>query len=103
MVPMHQADQYQDNDHNPDYDVLKLYQNVLDTIKPSFKEVIHDRIVIEYDMHHTPIEHLHYVERVLPQYPVSDDIRLQIEQEDAKIRNGTYNRNYVPNTGVVRL
>ena len=68
-----------------------------------FKEVIHDRIVIEYDMHHTPIEHLNYVERVLPQYPVSADTRLQIEQEDAKIRNGTYNRNHVPNTGIVRL
>lgn len=103
MVPMHQADQYQDSEHDPDNDVIKMYKDVLDTIKPSFKEVIHDRALIEYDMHHTPIEHLRYVERVLPQYPVSAEIRSQIEQEDATIRAGTYNRNYIPNTGVTRL
>jgi hypothetical protein len=105
MVPMHQNEQYKgrDRDLDPVYDVLTVYKDTIASINPSFQEVVHDRVVTKYDQHHTPVEHLRYLERVLPQYPVGDSVRLQMEQEDVTIRNGTYNPHNYPNTGIKRL
>lgn len=91
MVPFDQADQYKPS-KNPNQDLISLYSDCLTTIKPSFWEVLHDRVPLTFDVHPSPTDHLRYLDQVLPEFNIPQSTRLQIQQEDAIIRTPGYER-----------
>lgn len=87
MVPIDQMDQYTAGQHNHNQDVLDLYQDVIETIRPSFWQILKDRPRCQFDLHPLPADHLYYVDRVLPEFTVSDQTRQLILDEDSAIRS----------------
>ena len=73
--------------------LAKLYKPCIDLIKPSYTEIIfnnafpkHPRPLkrlhdgkIENDWHPTPAEHLTYIETVLPEIPITQEIRNNVQ------------------------
>ena len=116
MVDVVNHDQYEtyDNSDQPYVkDLFETYESSLSRILPSVHNVIFDydynnRLIAGYDTregiricHPTPSEHLEYIEKVLPEYDISDQTRDVIAQEDAKVIEdlagdwaGTRNRFY---------
>jgi hypothetical protein len=77
-----------DGDTNEIKYLLQTYQPVLDFIKPSFLDVIfkgdfakNDTRLLYGDSHPDPEQHLRYVETVLPEIPISNNIRTMIQQD----------------------
>ena len=87
MVPIDQTDQYNETRHNHNQDVLDLYQDVVETIKPSFWEILKGRPTVLFDLHPLPADHLYYVDQILPEFKVSDQTRQFILDEDQTIRS----------------
>jgi hypothetical protein len=60
-------------------EIMKVYQNVLEHVRPSMYEVIFERDWFRYgathDFHPNPLLHLEYVEKVLPEFPISEETR----------------------------
>ena len=79
-----------DFDTGTNKDVVNLYSDTLDCIRPSFETVLKDRKPIQIDLHPTPMEHLTYLDKVLPEIPVSEHTRLKVAQEDSTIRSAGY-------------
>lgn len=74
------------SDSLPDKDVVDLYQNVIDTILPSFLEVLRPKgwyisVKPGDDDHPTPVEHLAYLDTVLPGWVTKESTRAKIQQE----------------------
>lgn len=87
MVPIDQMDQYTKGQHNYNQDVLDLYLDVIEKIRPSFWEILKDRPGCQFDLHPLPADHLYYVDRVLPEFTVTDKTRQLILDEDLAIRS----------------
>lgn len=89
MVPLTNLDQYSVNP-SPDSDVIELYASAIEKIKPSVYEVVFNfdwfskniNGMKQFDAHPIPSEHLEYVEKVLPEYPISDATREWVKQFD---------------------
>lgn len=89
MVPLLQTDQYDPN-QLPEFkvqDVVNCYRDVIDLIRPSYQETLPNRKMLSFDLHPSPQDHLDYVDRVLPEYTVSPKTRLQIAEEERKVRS----------------
>jgi len=91
MVPFDQADQYCASE-NPNQDLLLLYNEYLNMIKPSYWEVLKDRVPLTFDAHPSPADHLRYLDQVLSEFTIPESTRLQIQQEDVIIRSPGYQR-----------
>ena len=89
MVPLSNLDQYSVKP-SPDNDVIELYAPAIEKIKPSVYEVVFNfdwfskniNGMKQFDAHPIPSEHLEYVEKVLPEYPISDDTQEWVKQFD---------------------
>jgi hypothetical protein len=76
-----------DNTPSADQDVLSLYQDVLNTMLPSYQEILFkDGWRNSGDPHPTPKEHLAYLDQVLPGWVTNDEIRATIVQESKNIQ-----------------
>jgi hypothetical protein len=67
-------------------DVMMLYSNVLDSILPSYQEVLYpngwpDR----EDPHPSPAEHLAYLDTVLPGWVTKSETRVKMQQESINL------------------
>lgn len=97
MVPLDNFDQYL-SDKVEDQDVIDLYSSALQKIKPSVYEIIFN---FDYDTHFRnhrpsnfpigdhhplPMEHLNYLQAILPEYNTSDEIKEWVNE----VHNITY-------------
>jgi len=98
MVPLSRTNQDSELGENPndilgsDSDVIFLYQSTLDQVLPSVYEIVFNQnwnsrpgIFDSYspsrrDFHPTPTEHLMYLESVLPEITLSDDVKNWMHQ-----------------------
>jgi hypothetical protein len=69
-----------------DQDVITLYQDVIDTIMPSFLEVLRPngwylKVLTLDDDHPSPIEHLQYLDTVLPGWVTKQETRAKMYEE----------------------
>ena len=105
MVPMLQMDQY-DSKQLPEsnvQDVVDCYRDIIDLIRPSYQQVLLNRNFAGTDLHPSPQDHLDYVDAVLPEYTVSSQTRLQIAEEERKVRSMTVNQKIYKNYNIKRL
>jgi hypothetical protein len=91
VCPLSNPNQF-DNTSSKDQDVLSLYQDVLNTMLPSYQETLFKNgWRSSGDPHPTPKEHLAYLDQVLPGWVTNEEIRVTIVQESKNIqmtRNG---------------
>lgn len=94
MVPLTWSDQYSTDPVTKlkIIDVIECYEDIMRLIGPSFSEVLTDRIFLPFDLHPSPQDHLDYVDTVLPEYNISQTTRLQIAEEESKIRSNKFNK-----------
>lgn len=105
MVPLLQPDQY---DPTPiaDFevrDVVDCYKDVIELIRPSYQEILPNRKTLSFDLHPSPQDHLDYVDRVLPEYMITPETRLQIAEEERKVRSMTVSQKNYTNYNITRL
>lgn len=94
MVDITNSDQYSVNDKIEDIkELYKRFESTLQLIKPSVHKVIFNydyesRPIIGYnkrpDSHPLPLEHLEYIEKVLPQYRIDDIIKAKVVEQQYK-------------------
>jgi len=89
MVPIDQSDQYAAA-KNTNQDLLQLYHDAIDNMHPSFWEVLQDRPKLKFDVHPSPMDHLYYLDQVLPEFKIAQSTRLQAQQETAIIQQADY-------------
>jgi len=116
MVDVVNHDQYETHDNSQEphvKDLFETYHSSLERILPSVHNVIfnydyNSRLIAGYDTregiricHPTPSEHLEYIEKVLPEYEISDQTRQWVELQNTDIIKsleadwaGTRNRFY---------
>jgi hypothetical protein len=81
MVPINNLDQYLVTPIKESESILTAYQTTINSIKPSIFEIVFKFNWIQrifnkkIDLHALPIEHLTYIEQVLPEYKISDDTK----------------------------
>jgi len=75
-------------------DVISLYENVLSIIKPSFFEVLFNSnwqskrpIHKLQDNHPLPIEHLEFIDLILPEYKIKDSVREYCQSNTQELLN----------------
>ena len=94
MCPLIYPDQYNPTRVSGDADIPELYASVLNNIKPSYYETVlnedrhngwklHNWNTGLKDPHPTPIEHLAYLDWVLPGWVTNSDIRAKVVEETA--------------------
>jgi len=89
MVPIDQSDQYSDT-KNTNRDLLQLYHDAIDNMHPSFWEVLQGRPKLKFDVHPSPMDHLYYLDQVLPEFEITQKVRLQTQQETVTIQHPDY-------------
>ena len=86
MCPIGNPQQF-DTTQTQDQDVLDLYQGVLNNILPSFQEIIFkDGWKKGSDPHPTPVEHLAYLDAVLPGWVTKESTRVKMLNETNNLR-----------------
>jgi hypothetical protein len=94
MCPLIYPDQYNPNRVSEDVDIPALYESVLNNIKPSYYETVlaedrntgwklHNWNTGLKDPHPTPVEHLAYLDCVLPGWVTDPGIRVKVVEETA--------------------
>ena len=94
MCPLIYPDQYNPTRTSGDTDIPGLYASVLNNIKPSYYETVlaedrnngwklHNWDTGLKDPHPTPVEHLAYLDWVLPGWVTNPDIRVKVLEETA--------------------
>lgn len=84
-------------------DVQELYANVLDSILPSFYEtVLKQDWELNWqtgrrDLHPSPVEHLAYLDTVLPGWVTNESTRVKIAEEELFLENTFKQKNYRSN------
>jgi hypothetical protein len=75
-------------DYSPgDQDIFDLYQPVLNNIMPSYQQVLYPGgWKHSDDPHPTPVEHLTYLDAVLPGWVTKPETRVKIAQETADLQ-----------------
>jgi hypothetical protein len=71
-------------------DIYELYNNVLDSILPSYYEVVYkDTGWIDQNgnSHPTPLEHLQYIDNVLPGWVTKAETRAKMQQETDNLQS----------------
>lgn len=91
MVPLYKHNEWKDSFFKNHDDVYKLYKDVIEVIRPSYYEIIFKgnwSLDITYqnkprDQHPSPLEHLQYVEKILPEYQITQSMQqLAIEKTE---------------------
>jgi len=90
MVPIAQEDIWSTQSLD-EHDVVELYQDVLHTIAPSFLEVLRPngwylKLLPGDDDHPTPVEHLAYLDTVLPGWVTKQETRVKMLNETKNLR-----------------
>jgi hypothetical protein len=81
MCPLKHTEQF-DTRAAADHDVLDLYSNVTTTMLPSFQETVFGQgWRTQGDPHPTPVEHLAYLDAVLPGWVTKSQTRAKIIEE----------------------
>lgn len=81
MCPIGNPQQF-NNTQTQDQDVLDLYQGVLNNILPSYQETIFKNGWKQSDdPHPTPVEHLAYLDTVLPGWVTKQETRAKMYEE----------------------
>lgn len=88
MVDMDNFDQYSVSDKHQNVDYLfSKFNSTLKLIKPSVHKIIfnydyHSRPILGYterpDYHPLPLEHLEYIQKILPEYEINDKIKEKV-------------------------
>lgn len=78
-------------EHVNEQDVVALYQDVLNTILPSFKQVLRPngwylKLLPGDDDHPSPAEHLAYLDAVLPGWVTKQETRVKMSDETKNLR-----------------
>lgn len=78
-------------DHLKEQDVIALYQDVLNIILPSFKQVLrpngwYQKLLPGDDDHPMPTEHLAYLDTVLPGWVTKQETRAKMYEETKNLR-----------------
>jgi hypothetical protein len=107
MVPLGKTNQDIDLGNNPDdnitpdHDVRKLYQQVLESVEPSVFETVFNNqwwsghgIFDSFDptrrdFHPTPCEHVEYLNKICPEWPIDQSTQEWMYDWEQKIRNQT--------------
>jgi len=85
MCPINNSQQFDDS-VSQQQDVLDLYQDVLNNIMPSYREIVFQQGWRNSgDPHPTPAEHLAYLDAVLPGWVTNQDTRVKIAQESINL------------------
>lgn len=67
-------------------DVIELYQDVLDAIQPSFYTALYnEQWPNRPDNHPTPVEHLAYLDKVLPGWVTKHETRVKMHEESINL------------------
>lgn len=73
-------------DFDGDPDVVDLYQDVIDSILPSYQKVLHpEGWPIRQDPHPTPAEHLAYLDVVLPGWVTKQNTRVIMHEQSINL------------------
>ena len=68
-------------------DVMAVYANVLESILPSYQEVLFPSgWKIAEDPHPSPAEHLTYLDAVLPGWVTKEETRAKMQEESVNLR-----------------
>jgi hypothetical protein len=68
------------------YDVMKLYSDVLNSILPSYQEVLYPTgFPNRVDPHPSPAEHLAYLDVVLPGWVTKSETRVKMHEESVNL------------------
>ena len=67
-------------------DVMALYADVLDSVLPSYQEVLYSKGWKSGDAHPTPVEHLAYLDTVLPGWVTKAETRVKMQEESVNLR-----------------
>jgi hypothetical protein len=99
MVDILNVDQYNVNELEKSNEFVTLYKDTLATIKPSIFDVVFNKdwnsrffsdnpnSKIRLDPHPTPLEHLEYLDKVLPEIEIGSNTRKLVSNIDKYIRN----------------
>ena len=72
------------------YDVMELYSDVLNSILPSYQEVLYPTGLTSFlnraDPHPSPAEHLAYLDTVLPGWVTKEETRVKMHEESINLR-----------------
>jgi len=86
MCPIGNLQQF-DTKRTQDQDAVDLYQGILNNILPSFQETIfRDGWKQSDDPHPTPVEHLAYLDTVLPGWVTKQETRAKMYEETKNLR-----------------
>lgn len=105
MVPLAASNEVVGLGNNPAFaiqdvsDVINLYKNTIETIRPSIFEKIfnndwtsrsgiYDANVGRRDFHPTPLEHLMYLDCILPEFSIKESSRLWAETITKEMQQG---------------
>jgi hypothetical protein len=66
-------------------DVMTVYQDVLDSVLPSYQEVLYSTGWKTGDPHPSPQEHLAYLDTVLPGWVTNESTRVKMQQESINL------------------
>lgn len=100
MVPLTLADVFDDRDLG-DTDIVDLYKDVLDSMLPSYLSTLRPKgwclsspkwPNFGYDDHPSPLEHLEYLDTVLPGWVTKTETRVKIQQEQHDLSTGRLNK-----------
>lgn len=87
MSPLQEVQCYQETPITPFLDVFELYNDVVECILPSYRETIFaDGWKREGDPHPSPVEHLAYLDAVLPGWVTKQETRAKMLNETNNLR-----------------
>jgi len=86
MVPLQEVHCYQETPITLYPDVFELYQDVIQSILPSYREIVFQNGWKKTgDPHPTPAEHLAYLDAVLPGWVTKQETRVKIHEESINL------------------
>lgn len=94
MVDVNNPMQYTNEPADEIYDILTFYKSTVDKFKPSVHKTVFNykwksRIGMPNDSHPMPILHLEYLDKVLPEFHISNETREWVTMINEFTRNGT--------------
>ena len=106
MVPLTLADVFDDRDLG-DADIVELYKDVLDSVLPSYYSTLRPKgwssprpnWAFNHDDHPSPVEHLEYLDTILPGWVTKAETRVKIQQEQNNLNTG----NFIKRSGMTKV
>ena len=85
MIDLQAGPKYETNPGEP-RDVMQVYTDVLDSILPSYQEVLYSKgWKTGEDQHPSPAEHLAYLDAVLPGWVTKQETRVKMHEESINL------------------